>query len=138
MTAQQQQQQAEALRDAFAAWLTNEESGLDVSIDLAQRAVDTLTALVARVATLDAAGRAVLAVCDDYDLRDPIHFVDDHQLADAVDQLRAVVGGVTTATTTQHAAWGDAVAAIRGCPGAPPAEAVEALIAAGDAATGRR
>lgn len=36
-------------------------------------------------------------------------------------------------TPEQIAEWGDAVAAIRGCPGAPPAEAVERLIETGDA-----
>jgi hypothetical protein len=33
----------------------------------------------------------------------------------------------------QIAEWGDAVAAIRGCPGPPPAEAIERLIEDGDA-----
>lgn len=34
--------------------------------------------------------------------------------------------------TPTLAEWGDAVAAIRGCPGPPPAEAIERLIAIGD------
>jgi hypothetical protein len=33
--------------------------------------------------------------------------------------------------------WGDAVAAIAGCPGPPPAEAIDRLIAAGDALAGK-
>jgi hypothetical protein len=62
-----------------------------------------------------------------------LYSIDRAILREAADALRAPSPQPETALIE----WGDAVAAIAGCPGPPPAEAIDRLIAAGDALAGK-
>jgi hypothetical protein len=62
-----------------------------------------------------------------------LYSIDRAILREAADALRAPSPQPETALIE----WGEAVAAIAGCPGPPPAEAIDRLIAAGDALAGK-